>query len=260
MTPRCEKYDGNVLKTLRPRSVFLQLIQTSGGLQKLLAFAAESTIPDVQQHAVSTARTAACILYIGLRSLCARCALYCVRCGRSFLAFLDSVRCVRCVLFARVAYFIAFVALRRFVYSLRWFARARCLPCAYVAYFSAFVALVLFMRFVRCAHSLRAFVAFFACTLRTSLRSLLAFCLTAALVVRARCVFFAHVAQFIPFVALVLCIHCGSCARSLRAFFVCTLCVFVALLRSFCVFFLCAVAPQCLTRVFLFSFRLKRSL
>ena len=29
-----------------------QLIQTSGGLQKLLAFAAESTIPEVQQHAV----------------------------------------------------------------------------------------------------------------------------------------------------------------------------------------------------------------
>lgn len=29
-----------------------QLIQTSGGLQKLLAFAAESNIAEVQQHAV----------------------------------------------------------------------------------------------------------------------------------------------------------------------------------------------------------------
>lgn len=32
--------------------LYSQLIQTSGGLQKLLAFAAESNIPEVQQHAV----------------------------------------------------------------------------------------------------------------------------------------------------------------------------------------------------------------
>ena len=32
--------------------MYSQLIQTSGGLQKLLAFAAESNIAEVQQHAV----------------------------------------------------------------------------------------------------------------------------------------------------------------------------------------------------------------
>ena len=32
--------------------LYSQLIQTSGGLQKLLAFAAESNIGEVQQHAV----------------------------------------------------------------------------------------------------------------------------------------------------------------------------------------------------------------
>ena len=37
----------------------------SGGLQKLLAFAAESTVPEVQQHAVSRARAeiCSCLLY-----------------------------------------------------------------------------------------------------------------------------------------------------------------------------------------------------
>ena len=36
----------------------------SGGLQKLLAFAAESTVPEVQQHAVSRARAEiSCLLY-----------------------------------------------------------------------------------------------------------------------------------------------------------------------------------------------------
>lgn len=37
----------------------MQLIQTSGGLQKLLAFAAESTIPEVQQHAAKAIALAA---------------------------------------------------------------------------------------------------------------------------------------------------------------------------------------------------------
>ncbi|XP_067051365.1 armadillo repeat-containing protein 3-like isoform X1 [Acropora muricata] len=37
----------------------MQLIQTSGGLQKLMAFAAESTIPEVQQHAAKAISLAA---------------------------------------------------------------------------------------------------------------------------------------------------------------------------------------------------------
>ena len=41
-----------VIKRPNDDCLYLQLIQTSGGLQKLLAFAAESNIAEVQQHAV----------------------------------------------------------------------------------------------------------------------------------------------------------------------------------------------------------------